>query len=136
MPTQVSSRVIRAGPPSTKRCRASDATLLIDYQSRISPQLDSLQHLLELVLSHIAMASSLSLDNLFGLQGRIALITGGGSGIGWMIARGLATNGVKVYITGRRKHKLDESAASFNQSNQGKGSVVACVFPCSDRSPN
>ena len=73
------------------------------------------------------MASSLSLDNLFGLQGRVALVTGGGSGIGWMIARGLATNGVKVYITGRRKHKLEESAASFNQNNQGKGSIVAYV---------
>lgn len=78
-------------------------------------------------LTDTIMTSSLNLDNLFGLQGRIALVTGGGSGIGWMIARGLATNGVKVYITGRRKQKLEESAASFNESNQGKGSVVACV---------
>ena len=105
-------------PVSTKRRTASDP---IDYRGRASLKLRPAWSRLD--FTNI-MASSLSLDNLFGLQGRIALVTGGGSGIGWMIARGLATNGVKVYITGRRKHKLEESAASFNQNNQGKGLVV------------
>ncbi|KAJ4501422.1 short-chain dehydrogenase [Lentinula lateritia] len=43
---------------------------------------------------------------LFDLTGRIAMVTGGGTGIGYMIARGLAANGAKVYITGRRADVL------------------------------
>ncbi|KAE9401149.1 NAD(P)-binding protein [Gymnopus androsaceus JB14] len=35
------------------------------------------------------------------LSGQIALVTGGGTGIGLMLAQGLAENGAKVYITGR-----------------------------------
>jgi len=40
-------------------------------------------------------------DPLFGVEGKTALVTGGGSGIGLMIARGLVQRGVKTYITGR-----------------------------------
>ncbi|KZT34602.1 NAD(P)-binding protein [Sistotremastrum suecicum HHB10207 ss-3] len=46
--------------------------------------------------------SELEASSLFSLQNQIALITGGGTGIGLMIAHGLAANGAKVYITGRR----------------------------------
>lgn len=48
------------------------------------------------VRSITTMASSpFSLSNVFDLKGRIAVITGGGTGIGWMIAQGFATNGAK-----------------------------------------
>ena len=40
-------------------------------------------------------------DPLFSLEGKTALVTGGASGIGTMIARGLVRRGVKTYITGR-----------------------------------
>ena len=39
--------------------------------------------------------SSFELKDIFDLNGRIALVTGGGTGIGWMITQGLATNGAK-----------------------------------------
>ena len=40
-------------------------------------------------------------DPLFSLSGKTALVTGGGRGIGAMIAGGLVRRGVKTYITGR-----------------------------------
>ncbi|KAF5334074.1 hypothetical protein D9758_017572 [Tetrapyrgos nigripes] len=45
------------------------------------------------------------------LQGKIALVTGGGTGIGLMIAKELSKNGAKVYITGRRLEVLQKTAA-------------------------
>ncbi len=66
---------------------------------------------------------SLIPNSLFGLDGRIALVTGGGTGIGLMIAHGLAAAGAKVYITGRRLNVLDKVAADWNQSSKG-GQII------------
>ena len=42
------------------------------------------------------------------IQGKHALVTGGGTGIGLAIARALAAEGAQVTITGRRQQVLDE----------------------------
>ena len=47
------------------------------------------------------LADSLSATALFGLQGKSALVTGGGRGIGLMIAAGLCANGATTYICSR-----------------------------------
>ncbi|PNP37393.1 hypothetical protein TGAMA5MH_10692 [Trichoderma gamsii] len=53
-------------------------------------------------------------NNLFNVDGLVAFITGGGTGIGLMMARALAKNGAaKVYIGGRRLEVLEEAAASL-----------------------
>lgn len=47
------------------------------------------------------------------LQGKRALITGGGSGIGLAIARGFVQAGATVVISGRRENLLNEAKASI-----------------------
>ena len=47
------------------------------------------------------------------LQGKLAVVTGGGSGIGAGIARLLARQGASVALMGRRAEKLDEVAAQI-----------------------
>ncbi len=55
------------------------------------------------------------------LNGKMALITGGGTGIGAAIAGRFVKDGAKVCIAGRRREKLDETANSL-----AKGSVITC----------
>mmetsp|Transcript_10835 Transcript_10835/g.14077 ORF Transcript_10835/g.14077 Transcript_10835/m.14077 type:complete len:293 (+) Transcript_10835:58-936(+) len=47
------------------------------------------------------------------LRGRVALITGGGSGIGFCVARQLGLHGAKVVIFGRRQNFLDEAVLTL-----------------------
>ena len=49
------------------------------------------------------------MGNIFDLTNKIALITGGGSGIGLGIARQFLHSGAKVVITGRNPEKLQEA---------------------------
>eukprot|EP01064_Diplonema_japonicum_P033678 TRINITY_DN6714_c0_g1_i3.p1 TRINITY_DN6714_c0_g1~~TRINITY_DN6714_c0_g1_i3.p1 ORF type:complete len:294 (+),score=112.59 TRINITY_DN6714_c0_g1_i3:64-882(+) len=49
-----------------------------------------------------ALTADMSLGALFGVQGKVAVVTGGGSGIGAMIAAGLTRNGCKTYIVSRK----------------------------------
>ncbi|KAI0055745.1 NAD(P)-binding protein [Artomyces pyxidatus] len=61
-------------------------------------------------------AAPINIDTLFSLKGRVALVTGGGSGIGAYIAHGLVLAGcTRVYITGRRLNSLKETA-KFNSA--------------------
>lgn len=49
-------------------------------------------------------------DPLFDIAGKIALITGGTSGIGRMVAEGFVARGVKTYITSRDRNRADAAA--------------------------
>ncbi|KAH7319690.1 hypothetical protein B0I35DRAFT_478018 [Stachybotrys elegans] len=58
--------------------------------------------------------TSLDAGSLFRVDGMVALITGGGTGIGLMLAKALAVNGAaKVYIAGRRMEVLEKAAAAI-----------------------
>ena len=48
----------------------------------------------------------MKINELFGVSGKIAVVSGGSRGIGEMIATGLLANGVKVYITVRKEGPL------------------------------
>jgi NAD(P)-dependent dehydrogenase (short-subunit alcohol dehydrogenase family) len=51
--------------------------------------------------------------NLFNLEGKTAVVTGGTSGIGRAIAIGLAEAGADVVATGRRQQQVEEAAAEI-----------------------
>ena len=53
------------------------------------------------------------MEDLFSIRGKCALVTGGGSGIGWMIARGYARAGARVYIASRKRSELDARIAEL-----------------------
>ncbi|KIV93997.1 hypothetical protein PV10_05162 [Exophiala mesophila] len=62
--------------------------------------------------------SKIEAGNLFRVDGLIAVITGGGSGLGRMMARALAINGAaKVFVVGRREDSLKETASSVPTNN-------------------
>lgn len=60
------------------------------------------------------------------LKDKRILVTGGGSGLGAEIARGLAAHGATIYICGRREEVLKETAAQISQETGGKVFAVAC----------
>ncbi|MRW82644.1 glucose 1-dehydrogenase [Pseudoduganella sp. FT26W] len=48
------------------------------------------------------------------LQGKVALVTGGSTGIGLAAAQSLAAEGAHVYITGRRQQELDAASKEID----------------------
>ncbi len=79
----------------------------------------------------------MDIKSLFSVAGKVALVTGGSRGIGLMIARGFVANGVKVYISARKKAVCDETAVALSKigkcisipadlsTNEGRAQLVA-----------
>ncbi|KAE8538170.1 hypothetical protein D1P53_005508 [Cryptococcus gattii VGV] len=63
---------------------------------------------------------------LFNVEGWVAVVTGGGTGLGLVTATALAENGAKVYITGRREQPLKAAVEGYAKSgNQRNGTIIA-----------
>ena len=63
---------------------------------------------------HAPGPDELSVERLFGVSGKTAVVTGGSRGIGYMIAAGLVANGVTTYITARKAEACDDAAAALD----------------------
>lgn len=55
------------------------------------------------------------MGELFSIEGKTALVTGGSSGIGLMIARGYVEAGARTYISSRKKDVCDEVASELSK---------------------
>ncbi len=61
----------------------------------------------------------------FDVTGRIALVTGGGTGVGKAISRGLSREGWRVVLTGRRKNVLEETASELSRETGNEVNWIA-----------
>ena len=59
-------------------------------------------------------------NNLFSIQGKTALVTGGSRGIGEMIAAGFLSQGAKVYISSRKANACEATAERLSQAYGGQ----------------
>ena len=58
------------------------------------------------------------MKDLFNLEGKIAVVTGGSRGIGLMIARGFVEAGVRVYISSRKVDVCNAAAAELSKTGE------------------
>ena len=60
------------------------------------------------------MQSNLDINSLFNLEGKVALVTGGSRGIGYMISQGLLQAGARVYISARKAEACEQAAQELS----------------------
>ncbi|HPA37337.1 MAG TPA: SDR family oxidoreductase [Phenylobacterium sp.] len=68
--------------------------------------------------------------DMFSLEGRVALVTGGSRGIGKMIAKGFIDQGAKVYVSSRKPAACDETAAELGPNCISLPQDVSTVEGC------
>ena len=93
--------------------------------SRTFPKLPTTLTLIKTMSSDnpsVRSNEDLKASKLFDVSNFSAVVTGGGTGIGLMITQALASNGAKVYITGRRQDALNKVVEQYNT---GPGKVIA-----------
>ncbi|CAH0036950.1 unnamed protein product [Clonostachys rhizophaga] len=73
--------------------------------------------------------SSLDINQLFSVKGLVAAVTGGTSGLGFMICKGLVANGARVYVIALSSEPITEKVAQLNelgQSSSGTAHGIEC----------
>ncbi|KAL5528502.1 hypothetical protein ACEPAF_7638 [Sanghuangporus sanghuang] len=78
---------------------------------------------------HTTLAMSYQVSSLFNVEGKVIVITGGGTGIGLMMATVLESNGAIVYILGRRLEVLEKAA----KENAKNGKIIPLRCDVSNR---
>ena len=67
----------------------------------------------------------LPLKDLFGVDGRVALVTGASSGIGKLVAQTLAEGGAAVVLLGRDRTRLEQATQEITKAG-GRAACLVC----------
>jgi NAD(P)-dependent dehydrogenase (short-subunit alcohol dehydrogenase family) len=68
----------------------------------------------------------MNITELFSLKGKVALVTGGGRGIGKFIATGLAEAGADLILTSRKMKNLEDTARELEANHKIRALAIAC----------
>eukprot|EP00003_Mantamonas_plastica_P005225 TRINITY_DN1417_c1_g1_i7.p1 TRINITY_DN1417_c1_g1~~TRINITY_DN1417_c1_g1_i7.p1 ORF type:complete len:135 (-),score=62.03 TRINITY_DN1417_c1_g1_i7:58-462(-) len=75
------------------------------------------------VMEFVPKETELKKSNEGNLEGKVALVTGGGTGLGKGIAKKFAVHGATVIVTGRRLEPLEETVAEI----EAEGGVAVAM---------
>ena len=63
------------------------------------------------------MSAAKTVEDLFGIAGKVVLITGGARGMGRFIAETMVSAGAQVIISARKQQACDEAEAALRNQN-------------------
>lgn len=66
------------------------------------------------------------MKNIFKLDGKIAIVTGGAGGIGEALALGLSIHGATVIVSSRNQEAIDKVAAKITQESGNEAIAISC----------
>lgn len=69
------------------------------------------------------------MDDIFNIKDKVAVVTGGASGLGRMIAEGLVAAGASVYITSRRETDVQQAALAMQLKGRCVGIAADLSTP-------
>jgi NAD(P)-dependent dehydrogenase (short-subunit alcohol dehydrogenase family) len=69
---------------------------------------------------------SVTVNELFSVAGKVAVVTGGSAGIGRMIASGLVAAGVKTYIVARNAESANKAAQEMSEQGYCRAIIADC----------
>lgn len=96
------------------------APLIRKFRRNFYGQTISQSHTCHDQVGKLVGTSEMELSRLFSVKDKVVLLTGGGRGIGFMLAEGFVRNGAKVYIVSRNTASCKTAAEKLNEMGPGK----------------
>ena len=77
-------------------------------------------------MKKITRGNTMNINDMFSLKGKVAIVTGGGRGIGEFIAEGLSEAGADLVLASRKVENCEETGKRLSSSNGTRYMAVKC----------